>query len=242
MITCSKNFLSHYRVTWEDANHVIANVTGGYKLYTTPLPSSGALLAFILNVMSDLYTSDRDIYWQRAIESYKHAFGLRTNLGDLENEPEMHDTIKATFDKLISQDFADDVRKLIYDDRTFSNMSYYGANFTIEEDHGTANMAVLAANGDAVIVTSTVNNYFGSKVRSRRTGIILNDEMDDFSTPGVINSFGVPASPANYIKPGKRPMSSMCPAIILDREGNVKMLVGAAGGTKITTSVAAVSF
>lgn len=225
---------------WDDAHHVIANVTGGYKLYTTPLPSSGALLAFILNVMSDMYTKDENIYWQRVIETYKHAYGQRTNLGDLENEPEMYDTIKETFDKLISQDFANEIRNFIYDDKTFEDMNYYGANFTIEEDHGTANMAVLAENGDAVTITSTVNNYFGSKVRSRRTGIILNDEMDDFSTPGVINSFGVPASPANYIRPGKRPMSSMCPSIILDRQGNVKMLVGAAGGTKITTSVAAV--
>ncbi|XP_065365119.1 glutathione hydrolase 1 proenzyme [Calliphora vicina] len=230
--------LKNYRVKWEDTNHVVANVTGGYKLYTTPLPSSGAVLAFILNVMSDFYSNDREIYWQRVIETYKHAYGQRTNLGDLENETEMYNTIAETFDKLISEEFAKDIRSLIYDNRTFEDMTYYGANFTIEEDHGTANMAVLAENGDAVTVTSTVNNYFGSKVRSRSTGIILNDEMDDFSTPGVINSFGVPSSPANYIKPGKRPMSSMCPVIILDKEGNVKMLVGAAGGTKITTSVA----
>lgn len=64
--------------------------------------------------------------------------------------------------------------------------------------------------------------------------------MDDFSTPGVVNSFNVPASPANYIFPHKRPMSSMSPAIIVDGNGDVRLLVGAAGGTKITTSVAAV--
>uniref|UniRef100_T1PAS5 Gamma-glutamyltranspeptidase n=1 Tax=Musca domestica TaxID=7370 RepID=T1PAS5_MUSDO len=230
--------LRNYKVKWEDTHHVVANVTGGYKLYTTPLPSSGALLAFILNVMSDLYTEDRPVYWQRVIETYKHAYGHRSNLGDMDNDPEMHDIISETFEKMISQDFADEIRQLIFDDKTFNDTSYYGANFTVEEDHGTANMAVLAANGDAITVTSTVNNYFGSKVRSTRTGIILNDEMDDFSTPGLINSFGVPASPANYIKPGKRPMSSMCPAIILDHDGNVRLLVGAAGGTKITTSVA----
>lgn len=233
-------YFLHLRVKWEDTHHVVANVTGGYKLYTTPLPSSGALLAFILNVMSDLYTENRPVYWQRVIETYKHAYGQRTNLGDMENEPDMFETINSTFSNLISQEFADKIRELIFDDKTFDDVSYYGANFTVVEDHGTANMAVLAANGDAIAVTSTVNNYFGAKVRSTRTGIILNDEMDDFSTPGVINSFGVPASPANYIKPGKRPMSSMCPAIILDEQGNVRMLVGAAGGTKITTSVAAV--
>ncbi|XP_036221014.1 glutathione hydrolase 1 proenzyme [Bactrocera oleae] len=230
--------LKNYKVRWEDTNHIIANVTGGYTLYTTPLPSSGAVLAFMLNVLTDSYTDNEEIYWQRVVETFKHAYGQRTNLGDMENEPDLKQTIEETFSNLISQEFADHVRTLIFDNKTFNNYEYYGANFTYVEDHGTANMAVLAANGDAVTVTSTINNYFGAKVRSRRTGIILNDEMDDFSTPGIVNGFGIPASPANYIHPGKRPMSSMCPAIILDQDGNVRMMVGAAGGSKITTSVA----
>lgn len=230
--------LQDYRVTWEDSPRVKANCTKDYILYTTPLPSSGALLAFILNVLSELYTDNRNVYWQRAIETFKHAFGQRSNLGDLQNEQDMAATINETFNNLISREFSEKVRSLIRDDETFTNYGYYGANFTMEEDHGTANMAVLAPNGDAIVVTSTVNNYFGSKARSHRTGIILNDEMDDFATPGVVNGFGIPASPANYIKPGKRPMSSMCPAILLDKQGNVRMLVGAAGGTKITTTVA----
>lgn len=65
--------------------------------------------------------------------------------------------------------------------------------------------------------------------------------MDDFSTPGKVNVYGIPASPSNYIKPGKRPMSSTCPSIVLDKHGHVQLLVGGAGGSRITTSVAQVS-
>lgn len=75
-------------------------------------------------------------------------------------------------------------------------------------------------------------------IRSRSTGIILNSEMDDFSTPGTVNEYGVPASPANFIMPKKRPISSMVPTIIVDKHGEPSLLIGAAGGTKITTSVA----
>ncbi|XP_068159542.1 scoloptoxin SSD14 [Drosophila tropicalis] len=232
--------LKNYKVRWESDGHISANVTGGYTLYSTPLPSSGPLLAFILNVMSDLYTNNEPIYWQRVIETFKHAYGQRTNLGDYEMDPDSGAIIQEELEKLLSSDFVKEVQGLIKDDATSQDYKYYGANFTVEEDHGTAHMNVLANNGDAISITSTINNYFGSKVASSRTGIILNDEMDDFSTPGVINSFGVPASPANYIFPGKRPMSSMSPCVLVDQNGDVRLLVGAAGGTKITTSVASV--
>lgn len=82
---------------------------------------------------------------------------------------------------------------------------------------------------------------FGAKYISK-TGIILNDGMDDFSVPGTNNAYGIPPSPANFIKPKKMPLSSMCPSLLLDENQNVEIALGAAGGSKITSSVAYVNF
>jgi len=81
---------------------------------------------------------------------------------------------------------------------------------------------------------------YGAKVVGNRTGIFFNNEMDDFSNPNMTNFFGLPPSPANFIKPYKRPMSSMTPAIVLGRTNDAALVTGASGGTRIITSTALV--
>ena len=78
----------------------------------------------------------------------------------------------------------------------------------------------------------------GSKCIGVDTGIIYNNEMNDFSVPGHPNDYGVPPSPQNYIAPGKRPLSSMAPVIVTDKNGGLKLVTGGSGGTRITTATA----
>lgn len=87
----------------------------------------------------------------------------------------------------------------------------------------------------AVSLTTTINLYFGSRVIVPETGVIMNNEMDDFSVPGRSNSFGYKPSPSNFIRPGKRPLSSICPTIITRSDGSLYFVSGAAGGSQIIT-------
>ena len=123
--------------------------------------------------------------------------------------------------------------------------------FNYLEDHGTSSLSVVDKNRNTVVITSSVNLGFGSRVVSPSTGIVLNNQMDDFSTPGRANFFGLRPSESNYIAPGKRPLSSMSPTMVFrdsnhneDQEeidtddlGRLVLAVGASGGPKIITSV-----
>ncbi|CAD7090852.1 unnamed protein product [Hermetia illucens] len=205
-------------------------------VHTVPFPGSGPLLNFILNLINENITSNHELLWHRIIEAFKHGFGLRTCICNGEYAP----VFKELFSLMSSKDFAAEIFPRIKDDRTFDKGAYYGANNTLAGDRGTANVAVLGPNGDAITVTSTINALFGSKTASQQTGIILNDEMDDFSTPGKLNNYSILPLPANFVRPRERPLSSMVPTIVLDEHKDPRLILGAAGGPKITTAVAQV--
>lgn len=222
---------AEYKVKWVEP--VQTTLKNGERLYSMPLSGSGALLIFVMNLLRDYDLKHDALSYHRIMEAYKHAYARRSELGD----PDFVEGADALVKNLTSMEYAREIRKKIDDTRTHNDLSYYSGHYMAPDDHGTAQISVLAPNGDAVSVTGTINYILGSLRRSK-TGIILNDEMDDFSTPGLSNIYGIPPSPNNYIEPGKRPMSSMAPSIILKPDGHVSMVIGSAGGSKITTAIA----
>lgn len=222
---------AQYKVKW--LRPLQTTLKSGEQLYTMPLSGSGALLIFVMNLLKDYDLKHDILSWHRIIESYKLAYAKRSELAD----SDFVESAAALVANLTSLEFAREARKKIDDFRTHNEPGYYGEHFVAPDDHGTAQISILAPNGDAISVTGTINYILGSLRRSK-TGIILNDQMDDFSTPGIKNVYGIPPSANNYIAPGKRPMSSMAPSIILKTDGSVGMVIGSAGGSKITTAIA----
>ncbi|XP_072383534.1 scoloptoxin SSD14-like [Diabrotica undecimpunctata] len=214
----------------------INTTLSGKQIYSVPLPGAGIILTYILNILENFLPRNNHLSvktYQRITEALKYGYAMRSSLGDQDFVSGLDDLIA----KLSSKRYAADVRKKITDLRTFNDPTHYGATFESIQDHGTANLCVWGPNGDGISLTSSINYILGAGFVSESTGIILNDSMDDFSTPGLVNEYGYPPSPSNYIRPGKRPQSSMCPTVILDGRNELFMVVGGAGGSKITSSV-----
>ncbi|XP_055309857.1 glutathione hydrolase 1 proenzyme-like [Sitodiplosis mosellana] len=233
----TKEDLESFRSRWEASLSVPINDN---TLYVTP-SAGGPLVAFILNILSGynltrhaIATKDEEIRTHhRIIESFKYAFGYRTQLND-------SGTISELVHKMLSTEFADQIREKIDDTATSEDPKHYGGDFQVIADKGTSHVSILAPNGDAISVTSSINDYFGVGKTGKQTGIIFNNGMNDFAVKALKNMYGLPASPGNYIAPQKRAMSSMSPTILADANGDVRLVIGAAGGTRIPTAISTV--
>ncbi|XP_048876312.1 uncharacterized protein LOC125746413 [Brienomyrus brachyistius] len=268
-------------LTMEDLRSFQAKVTDAwtvpiddYVMHFPPPPTGGAILAFLLNVMkgyklspSSLKGDQKALTYHRYIEALKFTNAQRKNTGD----PDFNPGDGAAH--LIEEAFADRVRAMISDSRTY-NPNYYNVTPSLDR-FGTTHLSVLAADGSAVSVTSTINDKFGSGVYSHRTGVILNNEIADFCgikdnvntsrightqiTFDTVCRFSFYLSKVhqqNYaaiykhgyghgvrylvgvLFSGEQPPSSMAPSILYSKAKSRTMVIGASGGTMITTGIA----
>jgi gamma-glutamyltranspeptidase/glutathione hydrolase len=241
--------LAHYEVKEREP---IRGVYRGYEIISAPPPSSGGtVLMESLNILEgyDLAKlgsrSAQSIHF--TTEAFRRAFFDRAEfMGD-------PDFSKIPVAQLIDKKYGAAWRESVEEDHAsaskelkrpaiFSELEQYAAAHpqpvANHESPHTTHYSVVDAEGNAVSVTTTINDWFGSRVTADGLGFLLNDEMDDFSAkPGVPNSDGLIQGPANAIGPGKRPLSSMTPTIVV-RDGRTVLVLGSPGSSKIITTVA----
>src|SRR6202171_5134927 len=207
----------------------------GYHIVSAPPPSSGGVVVCeILNILEgyplkDLgFRSAQAVHYQ--IEAMRHAYVDRNSyLGD-------PDFVKNPLDRLLDKRYAEKVRAAI-DPAKAGVSRELKPGVPPHEGINTTHYSIVDNQGNAVSVTYTLNDWFGAKVTAANTGILLNDEMDDFTAKlGVPNLYGLVQGQANSITPGKRPLSSMSPTIF-SRDGKPVMVIGTPGGSRIITVV-----
>jgi gamma-glutamyltranspeptidase/glutathione hydrolase len=206
----------------------------GYHVVSAPPPSSGGVvICQILNIlegypMKELgFRSAQAMHYQ--IEAMRHAYVDRNSyLGD-------PDFVKNPIDRLLNRDYADKLRAAI-DPQKAGISNEIKPGVAPHEGNNTTHYSIVDKWGNAVSVTYTLNDWFGAGVMASKTGVLLNDEMDDFTVKvGVPNMYGLVQGEANAIAPGKTPLSSMSPTIVT-KDGKTVMVVGTPGGSRIITA------
>lgn len=205
----------------------------GATIYAMPPPSSGGIvIAEALGVLATRWpgawpAAGSADYLHAFLEAEKHGFADRArHLGDT-------DFVKVPMRKLLDPTYHRELAARVRDDATLP-LEEYGlpGPATPKEDGGTSHLSVIDAEGNAIALTTTVNLWFGAMVIAGDTGIIMNNQMDDFSLPDTPNRFGLYGTERNEPAPRKRPLSSMSPTLVV-RDGAVKLAVGGAGGPRI---------
>jgi gamma-glutamyltranspeptidase/glutathione hydrolase len=206
-----------------------------YILYSPPPPSSGGVsVCEILHILEGYPLKEWGAGSVNTVhamaEAMRHAFVDRNSaLGD-------PDFIANPVDHLLDKAYAARLRGVIAADKAGRSQEI-AARTPPHEGTQTTHFSVIDRQGNAVAVTYTLNDFFGARITAAGTGILLNDEMGDFTAkPGVPNLFGLVQGEANAVAPGKRPLSSMSPTVVT-RDGKVVMILGAAGGARIITIV-----
>jgi gamma-glutamyltranspeptidase/glutathione hydrolase len=200
----------------------------GYDVFTMPPPSAGGLMLVQALGMFNKVELER---LGHASGAYQHliAESLRASIADRMRYLGDPDHQKIDLKRLLSAKRLAKRRKSIALDRTHA-IPRFGL-----EEHGTHHLVTADALGNFVSLTTTVNRAFGAKIMDPDTGILLNDELDDFTAKADVKPFGMTQSP-NRPRPGARPVSSMTPTLVV-RDGRVVLAVGGSGGTAIATNV-----
>lgn len=205
----------------------------GYHVISAPPPSSGGVaICEMFNILEGYplkqlgYGSAQAVHYE--IEAMRYAYhDWNTYLGD----PEF---VKNPVDHLLDKSYAAEIRAHIDPQR--AGMPISAPDHVGHEGNDTTHYSIVDRWGNAVSVTYTLNSWFGAGVTGHKSGILLNDEMDDFTAKvGVPNQYGLVQGEANAIAPGKRPLSSMSPTIV-SKNGKPVMVVGTPGGSRIITA------
>ncbi len=207
----------------------------GWTVLTMPPPSSGGLV--ILQALQVLEGFDLASMGHNSSdllhlysETFQHAFADRANyMGD-------PDRVDVPIESLLKPSRIEEIQAAFTPDQT-QERAFYGTAVDIGRDTGTQHISVVDANGLSVSLTTTINTEFGSRVVGTKSGVLLNNEMDDFvAEPGKANYYGLIGSEANSVAPGAVPLSSMSPTILLSPNGKEKIVIGASGGPLIITA------
>ncbi|MCP1439243.1 gamma-glutamyltranspeptidase/glutathione hydrolase [Erwinia persicina] len=214
----------------------ISGTYRGYEVFSMPPPSSGGIhIVEILNILENFDLAKMGFgsadAMQVMAEAEKHAYADRSEyLGD-------PDFVKVPWQALTSKAYAKSLAQQIDVNKALPSTEIKPGKLAPYESNQTTHFSVVDKQGNAVAVTYTLNTYFGSGIVAGKSGILLNNEMDDFSAkPGTPNIYGLVGGEANAVQPYKRPLSSMSPTIVA-KDGKTWLVTGSPGGSRIITTV-----